>query len=669
MAACELHALGLSWVPVGPEKWLHLVVMGAGAALILAARRVRREERAAWLLLGLGVMAWVLGELYFTAVLWSDASPPVPSPADAGYLSLPPLVFAGLVVLARTRIRGLSKTLWADGLTAGLTAGAISAAVVLEPVVNALGGGQLGDRHQPQLSGRRPAAARPDLRPAGGRRPAPGPPVRDPRPRHPLLLGLGHDLPDQDRRGHLGVRRPVRSRAGGRSRSASPAPRGPSRAAAPRRSGTAPLISVPIAFALVSLAILVAGSVTDDHAAGRRARRRRAALGARPAGADLPRAPGDARALARRGQHRPAHRPGQPPRARRRARAPPRVRRAGADDPRAVRPRRLQELQRPASATRPATRCCSGWPSALRRRADRAGQRLPDGRRRVLRAAARRRRGPGAAAGRLGRAHRSGDGFCDLGLDGQRRAARGDRRRRRGAAAGRPADVRPQERRAPRRRGRTRSSARCSRRSPSATPSCPTTSTTSPSWPSGTRAGDGLRARAWSSRCGSPPSCTTSARWRSPRRSCPSPARSPTQEWALMRQHTVAGERIIAASAGAGRRRPAGALLARALGRRAAIPTARRRADPRGRADHQRLRLLPRDDHRPQLPQGDERRRGRAARRRRHPVRSRGRRGVPAFDSARRPLRPQRPACWRPAIGLNGSADPEGNPAGRCADL
>ncbi len=143
IVASELHGLGLSWVPVGPEKWLHLVVMGAGAALCILRAVLRREERAAWLLLGLGVMAWVLGELYFTAVLWKDVSPPVPSWADAGYLLLPPLVFAGLVVLAHGRIRGLSKTLWADGLTAGLTAGAISAAVVLAPVVKALGSGQL----------------------------------------------------------------------------------------------------------------------------------------------------------------------------------------------------------------------------------------------------------------------------------------------------------------------------------------------------------------------------------------------------------------------------------------------------------------------------------------------------------------------------------------------
>jgi hypothetical protein len=55
--ACELHALGLSWLPVGPEKWLHLVVMGAGAGLCLLRAARRREERTTWLLLGLGVSA------------------------------------------------------------------------------------------------------------------------------------------------------------------------------------------------------------------------------------------------------------------------------------------------------------------------------------------------------------------------------------------------------------------------------------------------------------------------------------------------------------------------------------------------------------------------------------------------------------------------------------
>ena len=143
IAACEAHALGLRWLPIGPQKWLHLVAMGIGAALCLVRAAVRPRERAAWLLIGLGVATWVFGELYFTVVLWSDSSPPVPSPADAGYLSLPPLIFIGLIVLARSRIKGLPKTIWADGLTAGLAVGALSAAIVFKPVLAAVSGDSL----------------------------------------------------------------------------------------------------------------------------------------------------------------------------------------------------------------------------------------------------------------------------------------------------------------------------------------------------------------------------------------------------------------------------------------------------------------------------------------------------------------------------------------------
>jgi diguanylate cyclase (GGDEF)-like protein len=140
IAACELHALGLRWIPTGPEKGLHLIVMGAGAALCLLRAALRRDERTAWILLGLGVGAWTFGEMYFTAVLWSDSSPPVPSPADAGYLALPPFVFLGLLTLARSRVRGISPTLWVDGITAGLTAGALSAAVVFGPILRSVNG-------------------------------------------------------------------------------------------------------------------------------------------------------------------------------------------------------------------------------------------------------------------------------------------------------------------------------------------------------------------------------------------------------------------------------------------------------------------------------------------------------------------------------------------------
>jgi two-component system cell cycle response regulator len=140
LVACELHNLGLRGVPTGPEKWLHLVAMGIGAMVCIVRALTRREERAAWLLLGLGVLAWTLGELYFTAVLWNDAAPPVPSPADAGYLMLPPLVILGVILLAREGIRDLPRKVFIDGMIAGLAIGAVSAAIVFAPVIESLHG-------------------------------------------------------------------------------------------------------------------------------------------------------------------------------------------------------------------------------------------------------------------------------------------------------------------------------------------------------------------------------------------------------------------------------------------------------------------------------------------------------------------------------------------------
>jgi two-component system cell cycle response regulator len=140
LVACELHGLGLHGVPTGPEKWLHLVAMGIGAMVCIVRALTRREERAAWLLLGLGVLAWTLGELYFTAVLWNDAAPPVPSPADAGYLLLPPLIILGVILLAREGIRNLPRKIFVDGMIAGLAIGAVSAAIVFRPVLESLHG-------------------------------------------------------------------------------------------------------------------------------------------------------------------------------------------------------------------------------------------------------------------------------------------------------------------------------------------------------------------------------------------------------------------------------------------------------------------------------------------------------------------------------------------------
>ena len=71
------------------------------------------------------------------------SSPPVPSWADAGYLLFCPLAFAGILSLVRQRASGAPRTLVADALAAALAVGALSAAVVVQPVLADAEGGSL----------------------------------------------------------------------------------------------------------------------------------------------------------------------------------------------------------------------------------------------------------------------------------------------------------------------------------------------------------------------------------------------------------------------------------------------------------------------------------------------------------------------------------------------
>jgi diguanylate cyclase (GGDEF)-like protein len=142
LAACaawllvyELRVLLIPSLEIGPlfSRFAHDVVLVAAALVCLARTlRVRGSERLAWALIGAGVLAWSFGEIYYTAVLWTNPAPPVPSPADAGYLLFPPLAVAGALVLLKARNRGVPRRLWVDGLAAALGVAAVSAAIVFE---------------------------------------------------------------------------------------------------------------------------------------------------------------------------------------------------------------------------------------------------------------------------------------------------------------------------------------------------------------------------------------------------------------------------------------------------------------------------------------------------------------------------------------------------------
>jgi len=121
-----------------------VIAMGLGiVALVVRCVRVP-AERLAWGLLALGLSGWAAGEVYYTFVLWELEEVPLPSPADVGYLAFPVCGFAGIVVLARARRCDTNRLLAFDGLTAALAVGALSAAVVVQAVLNTVGGEAIG---------------------------------------------------------------------------------------------------------------------------------------------------------------------------------------------------------------------------------------------------------------------------------------------------------------------------------------------------------------------------------------------------------------------------------------------------------------------------------------------------------------------------------------------
>jgi diguanylate cyclase (GGDEF)-like protein len=98
----------------------------AGSHAYLVAR-----ERAAWIVITLALASWTFGELWY-AIAKPEG---FPSMADAGFIGFYLLLYVGIVLLLRAHARSIAGTLWLDGITAGLAAAALGAAVLVELVL------------------------------------------------------------------------------------------------------------------------------------------------------------------------------------------------------------------------------------------------------------------------------------------------------------------------------------------------------------------------------------------------------------------------------------------------------------------------------------------------------------------------------------------------------
>ena len=180
------------------------------------ARAVRGPERLAWALIGGGVLAWSLGEIYYTAVLWTTRDPPIPSLADAGYLLFPPLV-AGRHARAAARPRP-RRAAPAVGRRRDRRARRRRAERRdrLRDRARQRRGRAAGGRHRARLPAARPRAARAQRRRAGQHRLAARPHVDAARRRRVDLLARRLAVPRAHRPGRLRVGRLVRRRLVGR---------------------------------------------------------------------------------------------------------------------------------------------------------------------------------------------------------------------------------------------------------------------------------------------------------------------------------------------------------------------------------------------------------------------------------------------------------------------
>jgi diguanylate cyclase (GGDEF)-like protein len=131
--------LGGAWLANVDNKFTYdAILVLAALNCFLCARG--RSDRAVWMWVGVAIAAWTAGDIYYTVFLDGKAVVPFPSLSDAGYLLFYPPVYIALVVLFHKEVRGIVRSLWLDGVIAALTTAALAASVVYAIVERSLDG-------------------------------------------------------------------------------------------------------------------------------------------------------------------------------------------------------------------------------------------------------------------------------------------------------------------------------------------------------------------------------------------------------------------------------------------------------------------------------------------------------------------------------------------------
>jgi two-component system cell cycle response regulator len=119
------------------EDGIYNILMFGSALAVLTRGALVRDERAAWLTMGAGLLLWCAGEMYYSLVIegTSGEAGGRVSPADVLYLAMYPCFYVALGLLARRRLRNLRIGMWLDGVIAALGAASVATALILPPIL------------------------------------------------------------------------------------------------------------------------------------------------------------------------------------------------------------------------------------------------------------------------------------------------------------------------------------------------------------------------------------------------------------------------------------------------------------------------------------------------------------------------------------------------------
>lgn len=118
------------------DTGFYTLVLVAVSLLALTRPLLVKRNRPAWLLVGLAVTSWSIGDIYWQIAFSEAETIPVPSPADVFYVLLYPLAYVGLILLARAGTRRLPASVWLDGIVTSLATGALFTAATLGDVLD-----------------------------------------------------------------------------------------------------------------------------------------------------------------------------------------------------------------------------------------------------------------------------------------------------------------------------------------------------------------------------------------------------------------------------------------------------------------------------------------------------------------------------------------------------